>query len=560
MSRHTCNVRFVILSATAFVALLVVSHGAAAQTVAPSAKGAGPPIGRASPFQPMYMATLEASFNLGDLGPDWRKELGIYGDETLLFRWKINTATAAKGRWEISGINGGLLAQGEVGAAPTPGNYYQFSLNFNTLGLSPPFKVRIQALTSNGSEVGHISPPVILNQAVNTGFGMCFTDGGLGLPIDDELEAIRMAHGVPALGGAVVTKHGLEVFDAVGIRKVESNPANQVAVTKYDKWHLGSDTKAMTSMLVGILRQYYPSIVGWNTTVAAAFPEWAGTMDATIAQTTLRQLLAHRSGLYKFTDEQNAKLTQVNVSVTQQRRNFTHAVAHGPYLLAPGVLYQYENANYVIAGAMLENLFQQSWEDLMTQYLFQPLGMASAGFGGPAKGGNPQPWGHYDDNGVYAPTDGDNPPSLGPAGTVHASLADWAKFIRLYLKGHEGGVTLTNATRTELMTAYTSSDPWFVVWPQSYGWGWGISASGDKVLAHDGSNTAWYARAVVFVDKGYALLVVTNAAALGDVNHGMLAVNDATAMLQNYHTACPDYSRSTRGSLSRDITPRPRSQ
>ena len=183
--------------------------------------------------------------------------------------------------------------------------------------------------------------------------------------------------------------------------------------------------------------------------------------------------------------------------------------------------FQYENANYIIAGAMLENLFNDSWEDLITQYLFQPLGMTSAGFGGPANGGISQPWGHYDNNGTYMPTDGDNTPSLGPAGTVHASLEDWGKFIRLYLKGQEGGVTLTAATRAELTKAYTSSDPWFVVWPQSYGWGWGISEGGDKVLGHDGSNTAWYARAVVFVDKGYALLAVTNAAALGgESRHG----------------------------------------
>jgi hypothetical protein len=48
--------------------------------------------------------------------------------------------------------------------------------------------------------------------------------------------------------------------------------------------------------------------------------------------------------------------------------------------------------------------------------------------------------------------------------------------------------------------------------------------------------------AVVYVAKGYALLVVTNAAALGDINHGAEAVNDATVMLEKYHSACPDNS------------------
>jgi D-alanyl-D-alanine carboxypeptidase len=540
-----------LLIASPFVVRASTADDPAAQTFTRTADVSPPSITTNPPLRAVYTATLEASFDWGDLGQDWQTELGIQGNETLWFRWKIGATTAKKGRWEISDSNDGLLAQGEAGAAQTFGDYGLFLLDLNTLGLSPPFKIRLQALTGTGSDVGNISPPVLLNQAVDTGVATCFTDGGLGLPIDDKLEAIRAARAVPALAGAVVTKYGMEVFDAVGIRKIVSNPADQVAVTKYDKWHLGSDTKAMTSMLVGILRQYYPSTVGWNTSVADAFPEWAGTMDATIAQTTLRQLLAHRSGLNVTSDDQNAKLTQANLSVTQQRRAFTHAVVDDPSLLAPGVLFKYANANYIIAGAMLENLFNQSWEDLITQYLFQPLGMTSAGFGGPAKGGKPQPWGHYDNSGAYAPTDGDNTPSLGPAGTVHASLEDWGKFIRLYLNGQEGGVTLTAATRAELTKAYSSSDPWFAVWPTSYGYGWGISESGDKVLGHDGSNNYWYARALVYVDKGYALLAATNAAGLGGVNPGMEAVNDATIMLESYHSGCPDYGGSRRFSTSR---------
>src|SRR5262245_927954 len=323
----------------------------------------------ASPYdRAVYTATLQVSFDWGDLGPDWQTKLGIEGNETLWFRWKIGASAAAKGRWELSSSSNVLLAQGEVGAAQTPGDYALFLVDLDKLNLPPPpYYVRLQALTSTGTDVGQISAPVVLDKAV-PGPVTCFTDGGLGLPIADKLEAIRAAHGVPALGGAVVTTYGLEVFDAVGVRKLQANPVN---VTKYDKWHLGSDTKAMTSMLVGLLRQYYPSIVAWNTTVADAFPEWAATMDATFAQTTLRQLLAHRSGLYLFSQEQQDKLTQPNSSVTERRRAFAHAVAHDPYLMAPGVMFKYENANYIIAGAMLENLFGQSWESLITQYLFE---------------------------------------------------------------------------------------------------------------------------------------------------------------------------------------------
>jgi CubicO group peptidase (beta-lactamase class C family) len=485
-----------------------------------------------------YAARLQGSHDFGDLGPDWQKELSMYGSENLLFRWTTNAPNAAKGRWEITDVNDLLLAQAEVGGPPSPGSYTHFSLHVKSLGISPPFNVRIQALTNGGAPVGFLSEPVVVTLAVNNGFGTCFTEGGLGVPITDKLELIRALHGVPAVGGAVVTKSVLEVYDAVGIRKVEANPD---AVTKHDRWHLGSDTKAMTSMLVGILHQKYPFTVGFGTTIAEAFPEWAGTMDPEIAPITLRQLLAHRSGLYLIPPEQAAKLTEPNLSTMDRRRAYTHDVVHDPYLIAPGVLFKYENGNYIIAGAMLENLFAQSWESLMTQHLFGPLNMTTAGFGSPAAGNQPQPWGHYESSGAYVPTLGDNPAALGPAGTVHASLADWAKFIRLYLDGSEGGVTLSAATLQELTTAYTSNDPWFVVWPQTYGWGWGIFPNpGDKVLSHDGSNTLWYARAVVYMDRGYALLGVANAAVFGDGNKGMDAVGDVVALLESHHRDCPD--------------------
>jgi D-alanyl-D-alanine carboxypeptidase len=534
MSSYTRHLRFVVLNVAALLTLLIASRVASAQT--PSATGGQTAIENPSSLV-LYIATLEGSLDWGDQAPDWSKQLAIYGSEPkLLFRWRIYAPTATKGRWQISSDSGTPLAQGEVAAAQTPGDYAYFSLNVPALGISPPFTIAIQALTSNGADVGFMSSPVVFNHAVNTGWGMCFTDGGLGFSIAERLEAIRAARGLPALGGAVVTKYGMETFDAVGLRKIGATSA----VTKYDKWHLGSDTKAMTSILVGILHEYFPNTLDWDTTIADVFPEWAGTMHPTMAQTTVRTLLAHRSGLYYFTQEQDAKLVDPNVSVTQRRRNFTHAVVHDPYLLAPGGSWIYQNANYIIVAAMLEKLFTQSWENLITYYLFQPLGATSAGFDPPAltaDSQHPQPWGHGQNNGSFVPTNGDNPQSARPAGGVHASLSDWGKFIRLYLNGHEGGVTLTSATLTELTTPYTSDNPWFALWNLSYGWGWGIDAV-TGALAHDGSNGGWYARAIVYPSEGYAILAVTNSAQPAGATEVLTAMSATVLMLENYYSAC----------------------
>ena len=57
----------------------------------------------------------------------------------------------------------------------------------------------------------------------------------------------------------------------------------------------------------------------------------------------------------------------------------------------PGSTYAYSNVGYALAGLMAEQVTGESWETLMRQRLFEPLGMASAGFGSPGSPGKVEP-------------------------------------------------------------------------------------------------------------------------------------------------------------------------
>jgi CubicO group peptidase (beta-lactamase class C family) len=63
------------------------------------------------------------------------------------------------------------------------------------------------------------------------------------------LEPIRSKYKLPALAGAIVTSRGLTAIGVTGVRKTGTD----VAVTVDDTWHLGSDTKAMTAVLIGLV-------------------------------------------------------------------------------------------------------------------------------------------------------------------------------------------------------------------------------------------------------------------------------------------------------------------
>src|SRR5207237_8513183 len=83
-----------------------------------------------------------------------------------------------------------------------------------------------------------------------------------------------------------------------------------------------------------------------------------------------------------------------------------------------------------IAGHMAEKVTGKSWEALMREKIFRPLGMTTAGFGAPGtRAKNDQPRGHKADGSPVEPGPAaDNPVAIGPAGIVHCSIGDWAKF------------------------------------------------------------------------------------------------------------------------------------
>jgi CubicO group peptidase (beta-lactamase class C family) len=328
------------------------------------------------------------------------------------------------------------------------------------------------------------------------------------------LEGICAQFNVPAVGGATVTKQGIAVVDVAGIRKHGSN----VAVEIGDRWHLGSDTKAMTSTLLGVLAQ--KGVVGWDVTVAQAFPEWAQTMKTMFKDATFERLMAHRSGILDVVQNESDALADASKTVPERRREFARLITHrqhgDPNMFdAPGFVFSYQNANFILAGAMIERCTGKSWEDLMTTEVFQPLGMTTAGFGAPGSVNDVnQPWGHNDESGQRVPSKGDNTPGLGPAGTVHASLQDWAKFIRLHIDGSEGSLTLSPASLTRLHTQYPPNQ----IYNDRYGWGWIMFDDfGGTALGHEGSNNLWYCICQVNPNNGLGFLAVSN---IGPDAHG----------------------------------------
>jgi hypothetical protein len=99
----------------------------------------------------------------------------------------------------------------------------------------------------------------------------------------------------------------------------------------------------------------------------------------------------------------------------------------------------------------------------------------------------------------------DNPEVMGPAGTVHYSLSDWAKFVGDQLRGDRGErALLRTESYKHLHTPAFGGDYASGLLVTERPWG------GGTVLTHAGSNTMNYAVVWLAPKRDFAVLVCTN--------------------------------------------------
>ncbi|MBI2919720.1 MAG: beta-lactamase family protein [Planctomycetes bacterium] len=341
--------------------------------------------------------------------------------------------------------------------------------------------------------------------------------------LDDVLTPIREKHALPALAAAVVTPDGLRALGAVGTRRANG----QDAVSTADLWHLGSCTKAMTATLVARLVER--GTLSWDMTLGDALPELSDSMDSGWAAVTLEQLLANRGGAPAGLDRDGlwGKLWAHQGTPFEARRLLVAGIVKHPPEYEPGTKFLYSNTNFAIAGHVAEALGGASWEELMRKEVFSPLGIEGAGFGAPGRAGEKadQPRGHGAKGKPVEPGPGsDNPVAIGPAGIVHMSLTDWAKFIGAHLRGARGervdgadGKPFLGAVSWKKLHT-PPGDGYAMGWSVTARPGWAKGAGREdtgRVLTHNGSNTMWYCVVWIAPEKGFAVLVATNAAAGG---------------------------------------------
>jgi len=358
------------------------------------------------------------------------------------------------------------------------------------------------------------------------------------------LESIRCEAGIPALGGAVWYGDELVAMGATGVRR----RGHTARVTVNDKWHLGSNTMAMTATLVGICADR--GLVRLDDTLGSLF---AGeSIDPGYADVTLEGLLQHVGGMPPAPSPATMARMGSHGNATDARAELARTLlAESPARFLGA--HNHSRAGYIVAAAALERASGDSWERLLCTNLFAPLGMTASGFGAP---GAPhlldQPCGHYATGKYFAPAypgshvesvwgypaadeylvfvppgpEADDPPAFGPASTVHASLEDWGKFLHVHLRAARHEPTLVSRETMRRLQGPRSES--------GYACGWSITVepwANGIVLGHGGSNGLWFSTAWILPGRNLVMAVVANAANGG----ASKAIENAFAKLVNIY-------------------------
>ncbi|GHO76789.1 penicillin-binding protein [Ktedonobacter sp. SOSP1-85] len=333
------------------------------------------------------------------------------------------------------------------------------------------------------------------------------TDTALqGLP--EVIEAIRDEWNVPGLATAVVKDGQVILSQGFGKRSIVGN----LDTTDQTLFAIGSSSKAFTAMAIAMLVD--EGLVNWDTPIKHYLPTFKLYDPIATEQTTVIDLLAHRTGLPRY------DLGWYNSSLS--RKDLFERLQY----LEPNKkfreVWQYQNLMYMTAGYLIEALTGQTWEEFVQQRIFTPLGMTTSNFtpkDSQQTSDFALPYREAKEE-VQQMEFYDRFQAVGPAGSINSSVQEMCKWLQCLLnKGKYGETTLVSEAQFAQLVAphmvIPPDQPAFKKQPETfyynYGLGWGLTSYRGHTLVEHGGNIDGFSALVSFLpDDNIGLVTLTN--------------------------------------------------
>jgi CubicO group peptidase (beta-lactamase class C family) len=312
---------------------------------------------------------------------------------------------------------------------------------------------------------------------------------------------------VPGLALAIVRNDSVVLARGYGVRTLgKPDP-----VDAHTLFAIGSATKAFTAMAVAMLVDQ--GKVKWDDRATNYLPELQLYDAYATRELTVRDLLTHRSGLTA------ADLIMFAEHMT--RDSILHQVRYVKPTWSFRSHFGYSNLMYLAAGQIAARVTGESWDEVIRDRIFEPLGMVSSSTSIRALEGQPNvatPHDEIDDTVQTIPYF--NLDNAGPAGSINSNVLDMAQWLRFQLGGGRvGGRPLVSAAAFEETHTPQTVVPLEGFWKLaaadahllSYGLGWFLhDYKGREVVQHGGNIDGMSALVGMLPEEKTGVVILSN--------------------------------------------------
>jgi CubicO group peptidase (beta-lactamase class C family) len=328
-----------------------------------------------------------------------------------------------------------------------------------------------------------------------------------GALVQRRLDEIAGERRIP--GAVVAFFDGEEVNEfATGVLNVSTG----VEATPDSLFQIGSITKVFTTTLA--MQLVDDGSLKLDASLRPALPELRLSDESVADSVTLRHLLSHTSGI---DGDYFGDFGRGDDAIER----YVASCSKLPQLFAPGDMFSYCNAGFVIIGRLIEVLTGHPYREVLRTKLVDRLGLRTPLVlpeeaivhrvaAGHRRGDNgdpelAQPWAM--------------PYSETPAGaTPMAKARDLLVFARMHLNQGRGpdGRSVLSAGSAAAMRERVIDIPSVRAADEGWGLGWYLDLwDGHRVFGHDGSTLGQRASLRVVPEAGIAVVVLTNAETSG---------------------------------------------
>jgi len=311
---------------------------------------------------------------------------------------------------------------------------------------------------------------------------------------------------IPGLSIAIVRNDSVIYAKGFGVLGAKSaTPVDQRTL-----FEIGSSSKAFTATLVAML--VGEGKMHWDDRLTTYLPDFRMSDAVANEEVTVRDALTHRSGIAR------GEFVWLGAGISRDE------VLHRVRFLKPESpfrsRYSYQNMMFLAAGQAVAHAAGSTWDDLVRERIFTPLGMTSTvtTYRGLTNTNVAIPSG-LDHDTVFAkrPFNAEN---IAPAGAIISSVTDMAQWLRFQLNDGvvNGKRLVTSAALRETHTPQIlmssggeRADSASVKRFSSYGMGWMVEDYRNQLSWQHGGNTLGMTAAVgMLPEKKVGVVVLSN--------------------------------------------------